>query len=205
MVTAIAMDHSQTINPVEDGDVIPRRETRRPVSMTGFGLLPDRSTFGVTLLDLSYDGCRVATDVVLEPGVRFRLSVSGLGALSAQVRWYDGGRAGLLFGDDFAADSRKVPRVEDRLEIRAVISLRREGRNPYTTVIHDLSPTGYRVAFVELPRVGERVWAKFEGLESLEGEVCWVEGFNGGVQLKRAMHPAVFDLLVSRLAGAKSR
>lgn len=193
------MTHADVSPRLDEGNLTPRRDARRPVSMSGFGLLADRSTFPLTLLDLSYDGCRVATETLLPPGSGFKLSVVGLGVLSAQVRWCAAGKMGLLFGDDFTRDANQTPRTSERLECHADISLRREGRNPYTTQIRDLSPTGYRVSFVELPRIGERVWAKFDGLESLEGEVCWVEGFNGGVALKRPIHPAVFDLLLTRL------
>jgi hypothetical protein len=43
------------------------------------------------------------------------------------------------------------------------------------------------------------VLVKFDGLEALEAEVCWVEEFTAGLRFEKPMHPAVFDLLVERL------
>jgi hypothetical protein len=40
---------------------------------------------------------------------------------------------------------------------------------------------------------------KFDGLEAIEAEVCWVEGFVAGLQFDKPIHPAVFDLLLHRL------
>lgn len=40
---------------------------------------------------------------------------------------------------------------------------------------------------------------KFEGLESLSGLVCWVDGFVAGVEFDKTIHPAVFDRLVTQL------
>ena len=50
-----------------------------------------------------------------------------------------------------------------------------------------------------MPRVGERMLIKLEGLEVLDSEVCWVHGFVAGLRFERPIHPAVFDLLVQRL------
>ena len=40
---------------------------------------------------------------------------------------------------------------------------------------------------------------KFDGLQPLEAEVCWIEGFNAGVNFVQPIHPAVFDRLVAGL------
>ena len=42
---------------------------------------------------------------------------------------------------------------------------------------------------------------KFEGLEAMDAEVCWVQGFQAGLRFERPIHPAVFDLLLARLRG----
>jgi len=44
------------------------------------------------------------------------------------------------------------------------------------------------------------VLVKFDGIEAMDAEVCWLEGFTAGLRFVRPMHPAVFDLLVERLA-----
>jgi hypothetical protein len=50
------------------------------------------------------------------------------------------------------------------------------------------------------------VWVKFEGMESLQSEVCWVAGSTLGLKFDNPVHPAVFDLLLTRieLGGAVS-
>lgn len=40
---------------------------------------------------------------------------------------------------------------------------------------------------------------KFDGIEALEAEVCWVEGFVAGLRFQQAIHPSVFDILLERL------
>jgi len=52
---------------------------------------------------------------------------------------------------------------------------------------------------VTRPKLDETVWVKIDGLESLEALVCWVNGFEAGVEFVRPIHPAVFDFLINRL------
>ena len=40
---------------------------------------------------------------------------------------------------------------------------------------------------------------KFEGMDAVEGLVCWVDGFVAGVEFVRPIHQAVFDALVPRV------
>lgn len=174
-----------------------QRDDRRPVDLQGFVLLEDGSTFSVTLLDLTYDGCKISTSVALLPGLKLKLSALGLGALDAHVRWYANGHAGLRFA--FESSKSRQQRAATRLEIPGEVSLRRPGRFNYRTRMFDLSAAGCRVEFVERPRVGERIWVKFEGLDSIEAIVRWRDGFFGGVEFVRPIYPSVFDLLMTRL------
>jgi len=91
------------------------------------------------------------------------------------------------------------PRRSARIGLSAEIRLRRAGQNNYRVKILDVSVDGCKAEFVERPELDERVWVKFEGLESLEAIVCWVRGFEVGLEFESAIHPAVFDVLVSRL------
>jgi hypothetical protein len=86
-----------------------------------------------------------------------------------------------------------------RVAVNAEVSLRRSGQNLYRVRVYDASSCGCRLEFVERPQLEERVWIKFEGLSSVEGVVCWVEGFVAGIEFVPAIHPAVFDSLVPRL------
>ena len=83
--------------------------------------------------------------------------------------------------------------------MRSKVSLRRHGRSSYRVSIHDISPYGCKIEFVERPELDERLWVKFEGLEALEGAVCWAEGFVAGVEFNRPIHSAVFERLLATL------
>jgi hypothetical protein len=93
----------------------------------------------------------------------------------------------------------QAPRKSARIDIQAVVQLRRSGQHNYLVNVHDLSREGCRLEFVERPSLDERVWIKLEGLETLEAMVCWTEGFCAGVEFVRPIHGAVFDHLVGRL------
>lgn len=177
----------------------PRREARRAVDLPGFALLDDGSTFELTLSDLTYDGCQIKTERVLEPGTKLKLSVVRLGALDAQVRWCEDGKVGLSFNADATFDRQETPRNHDRLELSAEVQLRRVGRQKYQGRTFDVSPKGCKVEFIERPRAGEMLWIGFDGLDPIEAEVRWIDGFFGGVEFVRPIYPAVFELLMARL------
>lgn len=180
-----------------------RRTARRPVTLDAFALCPDGSTIDIKLLDLTYEGCGIETPVELKPGETLKLSVIGRGLIDAEVRWFKDGKAGLNFASDKSATKSKVPRKAERANVTAEIKMRRVGQNNYSVRIFDLSPEGCRVEVVERPRVGEQLMIKFDGLEILQAEVCWIDGFIVGLKFERALHPAVFDLLVTRLGGSQ--
>ena len=62
-----------------------------------------------------------------------------------------------------------------------------------------MSPDGCKAEFVERPKLDEHVWVRFDGLEALEAMVCWVRGFEVGLEFENPIHPAVFEMLVSKL------
>ena len=102
-----------------------------------------------------------------------------------------------------SADGSKptaTPRKSPRVGLAAEVSLRRSGQKTYRANVHDVSQDGCKVEFVERPMLDELVWVKFEGLEALEAMVCWVEGFSVGLEFQRPVHPAVFEVLLQRLA-----
>ena len=96
-------------------------------------------------------------------------------------------------------DPPPVPRKCPRITLAADVTLRRAGQNNYRVRIFDASPLGCKIEFVERPNLDELVWIKFDGLEAMEAMVCWVRGSEAGVEFKRPMYPAVFDLLLKRL------
>jgi hypothetical protein len=189
-----------SLNPPERAECpdMKEREPRRAVSLDAFAHLPDGSMLRVIVVDLTYDGCKITTPVALLKGIKVKLAVLRLGSFDAEVRWYADEHAGLKFiGNEEASEPQRER--QERLPVSAAVTLRRMGRAPYRARVFDFSPSGCKVEFVERPRVGEQLWVKVEGLDSIEAEVRWVDGFYGGVEFKRAIYPAVFELLLSRL------
>lgn len=173
------------------------RHKRRPVKMDAVARRNGGITSPVVVLDLSYEGCGIETEVQFDAGEPIKLSVLGRGEIRTHVRWCKEGRAGLIF-DPEETEKKPSPRG-NRTSVSAEVSLRRLGQNNYRVRVNDLSPEGCRVELVELPRIGEHMLVKLDGLEVLDSEVCWVHGFVAGLRFERAIHPAVFDLLVRRL------
>jgi PilZ domain len=177
---------------------IERRE-RRHVSLRAYVVRGDGTSSEVLVLDLSYEGCGIEIPVALRAGEQVKLSVLRRGAIDATVRWCRNGKAGLVFAPEKPTHKQHWPRRNQRVVLSADVSLRRLGQNNYRVTVTDISPDGCKVALVERPRAEEHVLIKFEGLEVLEAEVCWVEGFNAGLRFEKPIHPAVFDLLLNRL------
>ena len=99
-------------------------------------------------------------------------------------------------------DPEKLDPKEQRRSLRhaleAEVGIRRSGAQGFRTQVYDASPEGCRIEFVELPSIGERVWVRFDGLQSLEGTVRWVHGHKGGVQFERPLYEAVFQRLAAQ-------
>jgi len=186
----------------DDSNVPADRSERRPVAMRGYVISADRTHHEIKLLDLSYEGCGVETTAPLAPGERVKLSVLRRGGIDAEVRWVRDVKAGLVFVTQPESEPKKfAERKSDRITTAAEVTMRRLGSANYRLTVSDLSPHGCKVELVERPAVGERVLIKFEGLEVLDAEMCWVDGYTAGLKFERPMHPAVFDLLLARLRG----
>ena len=181
-------------------DAFPNRPERRPVGLRGEALFPDGNTVEVSLVDLSYEGCKISTSGALEPGDRLKLSVLQRGLIEAEVRWFEDGFAGLAFLTYDPPERPQWPRRSERVVVSADVTLRKPGQPNYSVRVLDASPEGCKLEFVERPRQGDRIWVKFKGLETLEAEVCWIEDFVMGVNFIKALHPAVFDLLATRIS-----
>ena len=177
----------------------PDREDRRDVHMPGFAALADGSTITITVLDLSYEGCAIACPVELSPGDPITLSVLRRGGIRAAVRWFKDGKAGLEFVPPTAEAKKHWPRRSERVALAAVVTMRRHGGPSFRVNVFDASPEGCRIDFVDRPLADEHLSIRFDGLEALEGQVCWIEQHYAGLKFARPIHPAVFDLLIERL------
>jgi len=177
------------------------RSARRHVSLQALITRQGGKVAEVRMLDLSHDGCGIETPVELIPGEPISLSVSGHGSLPTLVRWYRDGRAGLHFEaeEEDAQQKQQTPRASPRVPVSVNVTLRRVGQRQYQVRVTDLSPEGCKVDLVERPRIGEHMHLKFDGLEVIVGEVCWVEGFVAGLRFEKPIHRSVFDLLLERL------
>ena len=183
-------------------DPIDRRE-RRPVSLRAFVVREDKSTYEALILDLSYDGCGIETPAPLRLGEAVKLSVLRRGAIASRVRWCRHGKAGLVFEPDQPSEKKYWPRRSERIATSADVSLRRIGQDKRSVRVTDLSPEGCKIRLSHTPRLGEHLLIKFDGLEVLEAEVCWAEGFDVGLRFERPFHPAVFALVAERLKSIK--
>ena len=94
-------------------------------------------------------------------------------------------------------------RRSERVALNMSVSLRRPGQLNYRVRIFNVSLHGCRMEFVERPKIDQRLWVRFGGLQALEAEVCWVEGAAVGVNFVQPIHPAMFDRLVSGLGPPK--
>jgi PilZ domain len=194
--TMDASTHSPALTPAHD---MTERRKRRPVSLRGYIALEGGETVEIQLLDLSYDGCGIETPIPLGPGQTITLSVPGRGAIEADVRWCRLGKAGLVFRPEPETSKSHRPRKTKRMPLTAEVRLRRLGGSNYRVSVFDLSTEGCKIELIERPSTGEHMLIKFEGLEALDAEVCWLEGFRGGLRFEKSIHPAVFDLLLTRL------
>lgn len=170
----------------------------------------DGTMVDMMLLDLSHDGCGIDSPVPLLPGETLKLAVHGRGPATATVRWAAGGKAGLEFAEEPGPGqgfnpAAPVERRDERIGVDAEVTLRRSGKLNYRVRLHDLTQHGCKAEFVERPDMDELVWVKFDGMEALEARVCWAAGPAAGLVFSRPVHPAVFDLLLSRLKRSHAR
>jgi hypothetical protein len=180
-------------------DTFESRPERRAVDLNGYVMLSDGSSVEAVLLDLSYEGCRIKSSAPLASGDRVRLSVSRMGLIDADVRWYDDGVAGLAFTVEDAPAQMHWPRQSERVPVTATVTLRKPGKPNFQAKAFDVSPEGCKVEFIDRPIVGDIVWIKLGSFENLEAEVCWVEGTLMGLNFAKTFHTAVFALLMEQL------
>jgi hypothetical protein len=179
----------------------PGRPERRPVVLSGHALRSDGRTFEVSVVNLSYDGCAIASSEPLEPGTALKISVLRLGVVDAEVVWVEEGRAGLVFAKASAAGRDHAPRKAERLNLTAEVSLRRPGRPTYKVRVCDVSTHGCKSEFIDRPVEGETMSIKFDGLEAMLAVARWIEPPLTGLSFLRPIHPAVFDMLIARSQG----
>jgi len=90
----------------------------------------------------------------------------------------------------------------ERIALQSEVTVRRIGGFNFEVAIDSISSSGCRVEMLEASEVGDTVIARFPELEPLGSRICWTRGRTTGVEFFNRIHPAVLDLLVSRLPSA---
>lgn len=98
-----------------------------------------------------------------------------------------------------APPSEGERRGSERQDLESEVSLRKIGGFNFEVALKNISTSGCQVELLEAAEVGEPVIARFPQLEPLGSRICWTDGPVTGVEFNNRLHPAVFDLLVSRL------
>ena len=179
-----------------------RRRPRRPVSMRGVLTRDGGISHVINLTDLNYGGCGIQVPIELEVGEPVQLSVMGRGSIAAHVRWHKDGKAGLVFEPVPEKVKEQIERRTARVDVPGVIGLKVLGRNSFRVRIFNLATHGCKVELVERPSVGDTMLVKFDGLETMDASVIWVENHVAGLEFVNPIHPAVLDLLLQRLAAS---
>jgi hypothetical protein len=91
-------------------------------------------------------------------------------------------------------------RSVSRTATDAQIVLRRLGSAGGEVSLHDVSTGGCKVEAAGTLNVGRHVVARFPGLEPIGATVVWTGERREGLRFDRPLHPAVFELLLTRLA-----
>jgi hypothetical protein len=93
-------------------------------------------------------------------------------------------------------------RSAERIAVQSAVTVRRIGGFNFEVSLNDISSSGCSVEMLEASEVGDTVIARFPELEPLGSRICWTRGRTTGVEFFNRIHPAVLDLLVSRLPAA---
>lgn len=90
-------------------------------------------------------------------------------------------------------------RREARVYTSAEIFLRRLGRPGVEVRLCNVSAKGCEIELMEPVERADHVVARLPGLEPFGATIAWSDGKRVGIAFDRPMHPAVFELLLSRL------
>lgn len=93
------------------------------------------------------------------------------------------------------------PRRANRVPLNCEIEFRRHADTRYPVDLIDFSPQGCCIAPPVRVDVGESVWLRIPGMETIHAKVAWTEQWKIGLEFDTPFHPAVFDNVVKRLGG----
>lgn len=102
------------------------------------------------------------------------------------------------------ADGKTERRRSNRVGMTSEVLVRRLGGFNFNIALKDISRGGCRVEMLEPSEVGDPVIARLPQLEPLGSRVCWAEGTTTGMQFLTTIHPAVFDMLLTRISSGET-
>lgn len=92
-------------------------------------------------------------------------------------------------------------RKSERVALEVDAGLRQRGGTGVSVHIHDLSVDGFRASTHLDLSPGTDVWLRLPGLEPYQAKVAWAKGQFIGCAFERPLHPAVLEMIVSRIRG----
>ncbi len=97
---------------------------------------------------------------------------------------------------------KKFKRGDDRISTRAGVEILAEVREPglgrIEAMIIDLSLTGFRMRCMTRLTGEKNIFMALPSFSAIESKICWVDGDIFGCEFVNALHPAVFDHIVSK-------
>ena len=96
-------------------------------------------------------------------------------------------------------DDYPARRAAARMPVAGDVSVRRLGGFGFQVPLRDVSAGGCSIDLVELVDIDDHVIARLPGLEPFGARVVWANARSAGLHFDRAMHSAVFELLLGRL------
>ena len=98
---------------------------------------------------------------------------------------------------------KQDPRRAERVPLRADIDFRRAGEHRWRVNILDFSPEGCRIQAPVRVVVNDTIWISLPGIETIQGNVCWVKEWEVGVEFANALYPSVFEMVRERMSKAE--
>jgi len=110
-------------------------------------------------------------------------------------------RGELLCGKCCEAENSQSParRGNARELTGGTILLKRLGRPDAHLHLQDISAGGFQIFHTESMQPNDHVVTRLPGLEPIGATVAWAEEGRAGLRFDRALHPAVFELLLTRI------
>lgn len=128
---------------------------------------------------------------------RARGSGSSVAAAVPVQQSYTRGEAAAAMGSPANGEAERRRSV--RVATSSEVLIRRVGAFNFSVPLSDISIGGCRVEMLEPTEPGDALVARLPQLQPLGSCVRWSEGTTAGVEFVTAIHPAVFDMLLTRL------